>query len=458
MGLVLLLTLALAQEKAVTTTKEKDATVRVAVSGETELDYVWRRKEITAFTGGFDGTSTPGNSRSENTFEGFAAVRLDVDLSDQVFAVAEIGTKRADNGAINVFGQGSALPIKLREAHVLKKELFMTELSLQLGITTWGFDLRGEGQSMAFDLRHSQNFIHNLSGGADGPATLGNHASNPQELEPVGFWLRFARDRFALDLVVLPAVLEGGSPSNDEALYAIDLLYTMDAKGSRFGVILAAVNDPGSHSMIYTYGGGVDWRGIENLEAYVEFYFQNGRNNGTGPGTLEVGAYAFQVGGEYNFTGSLKPWVGINFTTFSGDRDAVANGKASMFNSYSGLNDLLILEDMYYGFDWDTNYRALKISGGISLTAARENDLRLSLIVGLTRSAEPVRFAFETTRKLGNEIDLKADWEMTKQFAFRLGVAYLFGSEILEDSMGGPGAPDAERQTWLYFLGFDLKF
>jgi len=30
---------------------------------------------------------------------------------------------------------------------------------------------------------------------------------------------------------------------------------------------------------------------------------------------------------------------------------------------------------------------------------------------GLTRSAEPVRFAFETTRKLGNEIDLKADWE-----------------------------------------------
>ena len=118
----------LAQEKAVTTTKEKDATVRVAVSGETELDYVWRRKEITAFTGGFDGASTPGDSRSENTFEGFAAVRLDVDLSDQIFAVVEVGTKRVDNGAINFFGEGSALPVKLREAHVLKKELFMPEL------------------------------------------------------------------------------------------------------------------------------------------------------------------------------------------------------------------------------------------------------------------------------------------------------------------------------------------
>src|SRR5262245_45314076 len=111
MGLTLVLTLALfAQEKPLTTTKDREATVRVAVSGETELDYVWRRKEITAFTGGFDGTSAPGNSRSENTFEGFAAVRLDVDLSDQVFAVAEIGTKRVDNGSINFFGQGSALP------------------------------------------------------------------------------------------------------------------------------------------------------------------------------------------------------------------------------------------------------------------------------------------------------------------------------------------------------------
>ena len=456
MGLILVLTLALAQEKAVTTTKEREATVRVAVSGQTDLDYVWRRKEITAFTGGISGTSTPGNSESENTFEGFAAVRFDVDLSDQIFAVAEIGTKRVDGGVINFFGQGSALPIKLREAHILKKELLMPELSLELGISTWNFDLRGKGRSMAFDPRHSQSFARNVNPASDGPGSLAFRASDPEEFEPVGFWLRFARDRFSVDLVALPAVLEGGSPSNDESLYAIDLLYTMDAKGSRFGVLLAVTNDPGGSSTIFTYGGGVDWRGVENLDAYVEFYFQNGRNSAVAP--IKVGGYAFQVGAEYTFSGSLKPWVGANLTTFSGDRDAAANRKSSAFCSYENISDLLILEDMYLGFDWDSNYRAIKISGGIALTLASEADLKISAIVGITRTAEPVRFAFETTRKLGNEIDLRADWAMTPQLVIGLGVGFLFGSEVLEDSMGGPGAPDADTQTLLFTLGTDLRF
>jgi hypothetical protein len=456
MGLLLVLTLAFAQEKAVTTTKEREATVRVAVSGENDLDYVWRRKEITAFTGGVSGASAPGNSSSENTFEGFAAVRLDVDLSDQIFAVAEIGTKRVDGGTINFYGSGTALPVKLREAHVMKKELLMPELSLQLGITTWNFDLRGKGQSMAFDVRHSQTFVRNVNPASDGPASLAFRASDPEEFEPIGFWLRFARDRFAVDLVALPAVLEGGSPGNDESLYAIDLLYTMDAKGSRFGFILATVNDPGSRSTIFTYGGGVDWKGTESLDAYVEFYFQNGRNNAAAP--VKVGGYAFQVGGEYFFSGSLKPWVGANLTTFSGDRDAVANGKSSAFCSYENLNDLLILEDMLLGFDWDSNYRAIKVSGGIALTLSNENDLKISAILGITRTAEPARFATETTRKLGNEIDLRIDWEMTRQLAIGLGVGFLFGSEVLEQSMGGPGAPDADNKTVLFTLATDLKF
>jgi hypothetical protein len=456
MGLVLLLTLALAQEKAVTTTKEREATVRVAMSGETDLDYVWRRKEITAFTGGVSGTSTPGTSDSENTFEGFASIRLDVDLSDQVFAVVEVGTKRVDNGQINFFGQSSALPVKLREAHVLKRELLMPELSLQMGISTWGFDLRGKGQSMAFDPRRSQSFVRNVNPAGDGPGSLAFRASDPEEFEPVGFWLRFARDRFSVDLVALPAVLEGGSPANDESLYAIDLLYTMDAKGSRFGVILAATNDPGSRSTIFTYGGGVDWRGTESLDAYVEFYFQNGRNDAVAP--IKVGGYAFQVGAEYTFSGSLKPWVGANLTYFSGDRDAAANRKSSAFCSYENINDLLILEDMLLGFDWDSNYRAIKVSGGISLTAVNESDLKIWAIVGITHTAKPVRFAFETTRKLGNEVDLRVDWAMTRQLMVTLGVGFLFGSEVLEDSMGGPGAPDAERTTCLFTLGTDLKF
>jgi len=100
------------QEKPLSTSKEMDQTVRVTVTGEVELDYVWRRQEITAFTGGVSGTSGPGNSASENTFEGFVALRMNVELSDKVSALIEIGTKRVDAGQINFFaassGAGSA--------------------------------------------------------------------------------------------------------------------------------------------------------------------------------------------------------------------------------------------------------------------------------------------------------------------------------------------------------------
>jgi hypothetical protein len=101
---------------------------------------------------------------------------------------------------------------------------------------------------------------------------------------------------------------------------------------------------------VFTYGGGVNWKGTPNLDAIVEFYFQNGRNNAVAPVT--VGAFCFQVGATYTFG---KPWVGFHVTYFSGDDDPAADRKASAFNSYENISDLLILEDMYLGFDWDSN-------------------------------------------------------------------------------------------------------
>jgi hypothetical protein len=47
---------------------------------------------------------------------------------------------------------------------------------------------------------------------------------------------------------------------------------------------------------------------------------------------------------------------------------------------------------------------------------------------------------------------------MTRQLAIGLGVGFLFGSEVLEQSMGGPGAPDADHKTVLFTLATDLKF
>src|SRR5436190_12427816 len=147
---------AAAQDKPVMSSKGMSETVKVTVTGEVDLDYVWRSKEITAFMGGADGLSTPADSESENTFEGFVALRLNVELSDKVSALVEFGTKRADGGTLNVFaassGTGSSsLTLKLREGSILVEELFMPELRMQFVISTWNFDLRGKGQSLAFD-------------------------------------------------------------------------------------------------------------------------------------------------------------------------------------------------------------------------------------------------------------------------------------------------------------------
>lgn len=455
-----------AQERPVMTSKDLSDTVKVTVTGVFDLDYVWRDEHITAFTGGVGG-NTPADADSENTFEGSVALRLHAELSDRISAVFEFGTKRADAGALAIFaapsaGTGSAaLGLKVREAHIAIAELYLPELTAQMGIADWGFDLRGKGSSMAFDPHHSQNFIRNVNAGPDTDATLNARAGDYQEFEPVGFWLRYNREKIVLDLVALPAVIEGGSTNNDEALYALDLLYKLDEKGSRAGFIVSAVSSPGGSSVIYTYGGGVDWRGTTNLDVYGEVYYQTGRNNtgGISP-TLDVAAYAYQVGAEYSIPGDAQGWVGANLTYYSGDSEA--NGKSSSFTSYEHVHDLLILEDMYFGYDWDSNYRAIKVMGGFSMNAAGKANLHFSAVVGICNTARNVQFTSipvpENTRKLGNEVDLKAAWDFSKQLTISAAVAYLFGSEVLENSLGGPSAPGASKSTVLFTFGTDLRF
>jgi len=445
--------------------KDRTDTVKISLSGEFDLDYVWRRDELTAFKGGV-GANTPADSASENTFEGFVAMRLNAELSDKVTAVLEFGTKRADAGSLAVFaapsgGGTAALNLQLREASLSIQELYLPELQAQIGISTWNFDLRGKGESMAFDPRHSQSFWRNVNPVPDSDTTLRRRASDPEELEPVGIWLRYGREKLIVDLVVLPAVIEGGSTHSDEALYAVDLFYKIDDKDSRIGLIASAAAGPGGGSRVYTYGGGFDYRGYGSFDLYGEIYLQTGTSGvgGVTP-TVDVSAYAYQVGIEYVVPGDAKSWIGVNLTYFSGDSEA--NSKSAAFASYENMHDLMILEDMYLGFDWDTNYRAIKIAGGFSTNAGGKGNLRFAGIIGLCQTAKAVQFSTipvpENTHKLGNEADITAALDFTKQLTLNAGVGYLWGSRVLEDSMGGQGVGNASLHTILFSIGTDVKF
>src|SRR5581483_5757641 len=92
-----------AQEKPVVTSKDRPDTVKITVTGEVDLQYVWRRDEITTFTGGAQNLTPPADVGSQNTLEGFVALRMNMELSDKVSTVIEVGTKQADGGALSIF-------------------------------------------------------------------------------------------------------------------------------------------------------------------------------------------------------------------------------------------------------------------------------------------------------------------------------------------------------------------
>ncbi len=496
-GLCLTAASALAQDKPLSTSGQRADTLKVSVTGDVVLDYVYRSREVTAYADSVsrNGAVTPGpqpaTSNPENTFEGYAAMRIGVDLSEKVGGVVEFGTRRIEDstrGRINRLGEdGDANGILLREAHVMLNEFLNPALKAQFGISTWAFDVRGRGESFAFDPRRSQTITRNFDSITDinseesADARLAN-AGFPEELLPVGATFSYAGEGWMADLVLLPGVIEGGAPNGDEALYAFNFWYMLDSmgKGSKVGVIAALSSfltaPPGigaasnEHARVWTLGAGGVLKFMDGaLEVYGEGYFQTGKAGEDATGDVDAAGHAVQIGIEYRHVmGNPMPiWFGANFTLISGDSDdtgASPDDEANRFSAYENVNDLLILESMYYGYDWDSNYQAFKVNAGTAFSVAGGKDnLELSLIVGVTQAAEEVGDTAATMEdKLGNEVDVKIRWHLSKQASFSVMAGYLFGSEILENAMespGGPGSnPKAEDNAYLYVMGLNLRF
>jgi hypothetical protein len=497
-------------DKPVTTNKAMGDTINISAGGAFVLEYVNRSREITAFTDSASnptGAGAPLTSDGEGTFEGFAAVRLVAQLTGNVTVTTEFGSKRVEGdltdtppGGINRWGDDTAQSILLREANVNFGEFFLPQLSANVGIINYDFDVRGRGQSFVMAPRRSQTLSRNL----DSDQVL-NHidfADNrfaesafPDEVEPAGAVFTWSQEQMMLHVVLAPAMVEHGSPSADEALYAIDFWYLLDqivGKGSRVGFIVAWMKDPtfivdgvsglalaantAVHTDIFTLGGGTDLKFMNGaVDAFIEGYVQRGKAGEVDPDGLGLGSpsttdidakgNAFQLGGTYTYTvGNPLPfWAGAAYFYLSGeDSTDPANDSAGKFASYEAVNDLLILEDPYYGFDWDSNYKGFKVNVGARWTAFTEQDLETTLIVGTAKASEKVLLpSGQTEDKLGTEVDLRVNWSLGKQAALKFAFAYLSGSDLLEAAMepGGPGTnPDADDKAMLWLLGVDVKY
>ncbi len=481
--------------RPVSTSQERGDTVRIIITGKLELDYVYRAAQVTAFTDSFSNPTGAGavpGSEGEDTFEGEWAVRFTAELSNKVTVIVEVGTLRVDGSpsatgtggdqdGIRRYGTSESVPIDLRDAQMIIHDLFLEGLELVGGTPGWSFNPRGQGGSMAFDPRRSQTVTRNLD--SDGTFTLRDNgdarlaeAAFVDELLPVGAVLTYNRASIQVDLVLLPAVIEGGATGDGEAMYALDVLYKLDAlgKGSQFGIIIAlfqadtnAAGVPVSESdaEIWTFGTGGTLKLADGaFEVFAEGYLQRGVAGylaGSGQ-TIYAKGSAYTLGVQYNYTvGNPMPiWIGASFTSFSGERDEdPGDHTAERFAGYESLNDLLVMEDSYYGFDWDSNYQAFKIWLGTRVSTARKDDLELNAILGVLEATEKVLTpGGDTNDELGYEIDFRIRWHLSKQAVLHASLGLLFGNEILKESMLPDVNPDASANTQVFVLGMDLNF
>ncbi|MDX1450865.1 MAG: hypothetical protein R3246_17575, partial [Acidimicrobiia bacterium] len=298
----------------------------------------------------------------------------------------------------------------------------------------------------------------------------------PDENEPVGAVATYTTGNWIIDLVLLPALIEGGPRHSDQSLYAIDVMHDLaEALGmpGRAGVIIAANNTDTNrgaainevHARIFTIGGGTSIMVTEGIEIYGEVYLQTGKaaEDATG-GDIDAAGQAYQFGLEWNHTvGNPMPIrAGFNYFYISGDGDTSAtDDEANRFAAYENVNQLMIMENQYLGFDWDSNYTGFKLMGGTAFTVMEENDLDVELVVGFLRTAEDVVLGTQSEDALGTEVDLKFNWSLNDQFSLQFALAFLTGSDVLELAMDGgvPGSnPNSSDSADMYVLGFDMAF
>ena len=458
---------AVAQEKIDIDPKNTE-TVKVTVSGGVTLDWVWRDRTLTAARGpfGFYGVDPGESGRTEGVVEAQASIRLDVDLSEKVRLAIQIDNKRFEGSSgVDALGTNpEGLPIFVRELNFRFFEVFHKAIEVTAGVQPWTFDVRGTGHAFFWDPSNSGSFTRNAGSGIGGGT--GTASGVRDQLQPVGVVGSWTTEQFRATLALLPAIIEGGSTQHDEAAYLASAIYELNSigRGSRVGAIAAlhTLNfGSGSFSDLLTFGveGVVRHLWIEGLEVYNATYIQAGQI-GTVVGTsdsVKADGWAFELGARYTEGDSSWPWwVEVKFTYLSGDRDqGTGNTRVDAFLSYENVDDLLILEDDFFGFDWDTNLRALKFMAGVNII---EEKLEIGIVFGFCQSATDVTFASGDEKTLGKEIDVKATWSPHKQLTVEGGVALLVTADLLEKSLGGPADGDANDGAALFMVGARVRW
>ncbi len=459
---------AFAQGAKVDTDPKSTETMKVTVSGSLDIDWVWRDRALGTSRGTY-GTYDPGESRGEGVMHGHYSIRVDADLSDKVKLTVVLENNRYDTAAPSNDLLGTnpeGLPVSAHEVQIAFGELFTAGMSGTIGTHGYMWSPRGDGRSLIMAMDSSDSILP-ASAVADFQAGgLNQSDGSGQSLRPAGAVFAYTQEAWGMHFALLPATVEGGSAKADEANYAVDFFYNLASmgKGSNIGAILMLTSIAGGESAIFTGGFGGDLFFMDNnaMELYFQVLFQSGTWFEVGTTNIKAGGIAFEIGGKYNFTSAMHPWIQAQITYLSGDKDQdPGDTDIDAFLGYENNNDLMIILSDFYGMDWFTNMLGILISGGLDLSVgAGKDNLHFKGVLGIMTTVEDVRGPLftDTTNKLGNEFDVMVVYDYSKQVAFNAGIALLFGSEVLEAIGGGSTNDNADDSSMLFTIGAHAKF
>jgi len=450
----------------VDTDPRQDETITLTLSGAIDIDWVWRSRALTAARGAFGayGGGFGNLGRSEQVIEAQARVRMDVDLSERVRVVLQLENKRLEGGA-NVDALGAnpeGLNLFAREASISVSDCFFRSLDISAGVIPWSFDVRGTGHPFFWDPAHAASMTSNVLngvGGGTGAASL-----TRDNLQPAGLLVSYRTEQWNVTAALLPAIIEGGSAQQDEAAYLISAVYQLLSvgRGSKVGAILAQTSHTvgsGAFSNLITLGaeGAIRQWPLEELEFFGAAYWQRGFVGSIATDAIEAYGFAFELGTRYSSGDAMPFWVEGKVTYLSGDRhQSGADDNIDAFLSYRNASDLLILEDAFFGLNWNTNLRAFIVSSGLSWP---DSKFDTQVTLGFCRAAQDVSFpGFSDTTSLGKEVDVRVRWSPTRQMSLELGLAFVVDAEIMRRLLGGSGNPDADNAAQLLTLGGKIRF
>lgn len=316
-------------------------------------------------------------------------------------------------------GWDSDYELEIEQAYIDVREFLVPELDMRIGIQNLVWDLRGNGDEFVLNVNEMHGFTPVEAGG-----WKATYDADPLVVEA------FAATLF-----------ETLGARSDKALYGGLATYPFDDMSKGQLGLLVYNNDS---VQLYIVDVGVDYWLNEDTEIYGEAAFNFGDllAQSSFPGVeIEADGYGGYFGGMYTFSDvEWTPSIDLSFWYLSGDDGAVipafeptGSGDTSAFHSAEDVDTFAILEENHFGWDWESNYMAVKACA----SAQPREDVTVDLKVGWFQLVEELDGAplGLVQDDLGTEIDASLTWQYSENLSFTGLFAYLLGSDVLQEAM-----------------------